>query len=118
MSLFSEFSRRNVFRVGAAYLIISWLLIQVSETVFPLFGFDDMPARMIVIILAMGFLPALLFAWLYELTPEGIKKERDVERDRSITTQTSRKLDRVIIGPATVGGIQADILFDSSVENQ
>jgi TolB-like protein len=97
MSLFSEFRRRNVFRVGAAYLIISWLLIQVSETVFPLFGFDDMPARMIVIILAIGFLPALLFAWLYELTPGGIKKEKDVEHDRSITSQTRRKLDRVII---------------------
>lgn len=98
MSLWSEIKRRNVFRVGAAYLIISWLIIQVAETVFPLFGFDDMPARMVVILLAIGFIPALLFAWAYELTPEGIKKEREVDREKSITKHTSRKLDRIIIG--------------------
>jgi hypothetical protein len=54
LSLFNELKRRNVFRVGAAYVVVAWLLIQVTETIFPLFGFDDTPARIVVIVLAIG----------------------------------------------------------------
>jgi hypothetical protein len=54
LSLFNELKRRNVFRVGAAYVVVAWLLIQVTETIFPLFGFDDSPARIVVIVLAIG----------------------------------------------------------------
>jgi TolB-like protein/Tfp pilus assembly protein PilF len=97
LSLFSELRRRNVFRVGIAYLVSAWLLIQVAETIFPLFGFDDTPARLVVIVLAIGFIPALVFAWLFELTPEGLKQEKDVKRDLSVTRVTGRKLDRAII---------------------
>ncbi len=97
MSLLSELKRRNVIRVGAAYLVAAWLVIQVAETIFPLFGFDDTPARIVVTVLAIGFLPALVFAWAFELTPEGLKKEQDVDRQQSITHQTGKRLDRVIM---------------------
>ena len=96
MSLFGELKRRNVFRVGAAYLVASWLIIQVSETIFPLFGLEA-AARIVVVVLAVGFVPALVFAWAFELTPEGLKMERDVDRSASITPQTGRKLDRLIM---------------------
>ena len=97
MSLFGELKRRNVFRVGAAYTVASWLLIQVAETIFPLFGFGDTPARIVVIVLAIGLIPALISAWAFELTPEGLKKESDVDREASTTVQTNKKLDRIIM---------------------
>jgi len=97
LSLINELKRRNVLRVGAAYVVASWLLIQVAETIFPLFGFDDTPARIMVIVLAIGFFPALIFAWAFELTPEGIKRESEVDRSQSITPNTGKKLDRMIM---------------------
>lgn len=97
MSLFNELKRRNVFRVGAAYVVVAWLLIQVAETLFPLFGFDETPARIVVILLAIGFVPALIFAWVFEFTPEGLKREKDVDRSQSITARTAKSLDRAII---------------------
>ncbi len=97
MSLFNELNRRNVIRVAAAYVVVAWLLIQVAETIFPLFGFDDTPARIVVIVLAIGLIPALVFAWVFEITPEGLRKDADVVRDRSIAHVTGKKLDRAIL---------------------
>jgi adenylate cyclase len=97
LSLFNELKRRNVFRVGAAYVVVAWLLIQVAETIFPLFDFDGAPARIVVIVLAIGFVPALVFAWAFELTPEGLKKEKDVNRSQSISPHTGKKLDSMIM---------------------
>jgi TolB-like protein/Tfp pilus assembly protein PilF len=97
LSLYNELKRRSVFRVGAAYVVAAWLLIQVAETIFPLFGFDDTPARIVVVVLAIGFLPSLIFAWAFELTPEGLKKDRDVDHAQSIAKGTGKKLDRVIM---------------------
>ena len=97
MWLYTELKRRNVFRVGAAYLVVGWLLIQVAETIFPLFGFNEGPARVVVVVLAISFPLALIFSWLYELTPEGLKLERDVDRSSSIVHHTGKKLDRAII---------------------
>jgi adenylate cyclase len=97
LSLFNELKRRNVFRIGAAYVVVAWLLIQVTETIFPLFGFGDTPARMVVIVLAIGFIPSLIFAWVFEITPEGLKKDADVDSEKSLTQTTGRKLDRAII---------------------
>lgn len=97
MSLYGELKRRNVFRVGAAYVVSAWLLIQVAETIFPLFGYDDTPARIVVVILAIGFIPSLILAWAFELTPEGLKKDRDVDHGQSIAPEPSKKLDRVIM---------------------
>jgi len=97
VSLFDELKRRNVLRVGAAYAVTAWLIIQVAETLFPLFGFDDTPARIVVIVLAIGAVPLLIFAWAFEWTPEGLRRERDVDRGQSISPQTGRRLDRVIM---------------------
>jgi TolB-like protein/Flp pilus assembly protein TadD len=97
MSLYDELKRRNVLRVGAAYVVASWLLIQIAETIFPLFGFDDTPARIVVIVLAIGFPLFLLFSWVFELTPEGLKRETEIDRAVSTTHTTGKKLDRIII---------------------
>ena len=97
MSLFNELKRRNVLRIGAVYAVSSWLLIQVAETIFPLFGFGDAPVRLLVIVLAIGFIPALIFSWIFELTPQGLKRDDEVDRSLSITDQTGKSLDRIII---------------------
>ena len=67
MSLSGELKRRSVLRVGAAYAVVGWLIVQVAETIFPLFGFDETPARIVVIVLAIGFVPALVLAWAFDL---------------------------------------------------
>ena len=97
MSLFLELKRRNVFRVGAAYVVVSWLVIQVAETIFPLFGYDDSPARIVVIVLAIGLIPVIIFSWAFEMTPDGLKKESEVDRSQSITPHTGKKINRVIM---------------------
>jgi len=97
MSLLGELKRRNVIRVGAAYVVTSWLVIQVVETIFPAFGFGAEAVRVTTIALSIGLLPTLVFAWAFELTPEGLKKEKDVDRSQSITPQTGKKLDRMIM---------------------
>jgi TolB-like protein/thioredoxin-like negative regulator of GroEL len=83
--------------VGAAYVVVAWLLIQVAETIFPLFGFDDTPARIVVIVLAIGLVPSMIFAWAFEITPEGLKKEGEVDRTQSLTPHAGKKLDRMIM---------------------
>jgi len=97
LSFLNELKRRNVLRVGAAYVVGSWLLIQVTETIFPLFGYGDTPARLVVIVLAIGFIPSLILSWVFEFTPEGLKKDADVDSEKSTTQTTGRKLDRIIL---------------------
>jgi len=75
----------------------AWLLIQVAETIFPLFGFGDTPARLVVIVLSVGFIPSLILSWVFEFTPEGLKKDADVDTEKSLTQSTGRKLDRIIL---------------------
>jgi len=113
MSLLRELKRRNVFRVGAAYIVFAWLIIQVAETIFPLFGFGDGPARLVVILLAIGFIPALIFAWAFELTPQGLVREHEVDREHSITPKTGQKLDRTIM--LVLGLALAYFAFDKFV---
>ncbi len=97
MSLFAELKRRNVLRVAAAYIVASWLVIQVVETIFPAFGFGDAAIRVVVIVFGIGLLPVLILAWAFEITPEGLKLEKDVDRSQSITPYTGKKLDRMIM---------------------
>ncbi len=97
MSLFNELKRRNVFKVGAAYVFLSWLLAQVAEMAAETFVAPDWFMKMLVTMLALGLPLALFFAWAFELTPEGLKKEKNVDRSKSITQQTGRKLDFTII---------------------
>jgi adenylate cyclase len=97
VSLLQELKRRNVFRVGIAYLMASWLLLQITDILVPILDLPDSAARLVFLLLVIGLIPALIFAWAFELTPEGIKRERDVDRNQSVTSQTGRKLDRIII---------------------
>jgi TolB-like protein/lipoprotein NlpI len=97
MSLLQELKRRNVIRIGAAYVALSWLVIQVVETLFPMFGLSDAAARGVVIVLAIGFLPALVFAWVFELTPEGLRRESEVDHDSAASRHMTRRLDRLIM---------------------
>ena len=97
-NLFSELKRRNVFRVAIAYTIIGWVLAQVGDLIFPTFGAPDWVLKVLVSLVILGFPVALIFAWAYEITPEGVKLERDVDRTGSITRKTGRKLDLIIVG--------------------
>jgi TolB-like protein len=102
VSFFAELKRRNVFRVGIAYVVFGWLLAQVAEFAFENFGAPEWALRTFVIFLLLG-LPLVLFvAWAFEVTPEGIKLEKNVDRSQSITAQTGRKLNRMIIGVLVV----------------
>jgi TolB-like protein/Tfp pilus assembly protein PilF len=97
MSLIHELKRRNVFRVAAAYVVSAWLIIQVVEVVFPVYGFSDATIRFVISALAVGLIPVLILAWAFELTPEGFRKERDIDGSRSDSPQAGKKLDRIIM---------------------
>jgi len=98
VSFFGELKRRNVFRVGIAYAITAWVLLQIVDVITPLLELPEWAPKLIFVILAIGFFPALIFAWAFELTPEGLKREKEVDRSESITDQTGKRLNRMIIG--------------------
>src|SRR4029453_3535395 len=94
----AELKRRNVLRVVAFYAAAGWLLVQVATQVLPVFAAATWTMRLIVVAVVLGFPFALVFAWFYELTPEGLKREREVDRAQSMTRHTAQKIDRSIIG--------------------
>jgi TolB-like protein/Tfp pilus assembly protein PilF len=98
MGLFQELQRRNVIRVGIAYAVTAWLLLQIADVVLDNIGAPLWVMQSVMLVLALGFPLALIFAWAFELTPEGLKRERDVDRSQSMSRQTGRKLDFAIIG--------------------
>ncbi|MDH3589314.1 MAG: hypothetical protein OEQ74_07910 [Gammaproteobacteria bacterium] len=110
MSLFSELKRRNVFRVAIAYVLISWLVLQVADTLTPFLELPPVVGKTAFWILVLGFLPVLLFSWAYELTPEGIKKESEVDRTGSILPDTAKKLDLITL--VAVVGLIALVALD------
>ena len=95
---FAELQRRNVYKVGIAYCVVSWLIVQVTTQLFPVFEIPAWAARMVVVILLLGFPVALVLAWAYELTPEGLQRTEEVELSKPIVRRTGRTLDFVIIG--------------------
>jgi TolB-like protein len=95
---FAELQRRNVYKVAIAYGVVGWLLIQVATQLFPVFEIPNWGARMAVVIVLLGFPVALVLAWAYELTPEGLQRTDEVPPQGSITRRTGRKLDFIIIG--------------------
>jgi TolB-like protein/Tfp pilus assembly protein PilF len=97
MSLFAELKRRNVFKVGAAYVVVSWLLIQAAGVLEPALLLPDWVDRVVTVFLLIGFPIVLIFAWAFEMTPDGIKLERDVDRSQSITPITGKKLEHATI---------------------
>ena len=105
MSLFSELKRRNVFRIGAAYVIVAWLLMQVASLAVPALRLPEWVTTFVVFILLLGFPVALLLAWAFEVTPQGVKKTRDVPLEQSIKRVSGRKLNFLVIGLLAVAVI-------------
>ena len=97
MSLIAELKRRNVIRMAGLYLVGAWLITQVAATVLPLFGAPDWIARSVIVVLAIGFIPALVVTWVFELTPDGLKRDEDIPAAQSIAPQTARTMNRLII---------------------
>jgi TolB-like protein/Flp pilus assembly protein TadD len=97
-SLVSELKRRNVFRVAVLYGIVAWVLIQVVDVVMPRLGIPEWGVTLVIVLLVIGFPVAMLFAWAFELTPEGVKRTGDVDPEASITPDTGQKLNNMIIG--------------------
>ncbi|MGH8101923.1 MAG: tetratricopeptide repeat protein, partial [Chthoniobacterales bacterium] len=90
-NFFNELKRRNVIRVAGLYLVGAWLIVQVAGTVLPMFGAPDWLPRSTVILLVIGVIPALVFSWVFELTPQGLKRDEDVPPEQSIGPQTGRR---------------------------
>jgi TolB-like protein/Flp pilus assembly protein TadD len=96
-SFFGELKRRNVYKVAVAYAVVSWLLIQIATQVFPFFEIPNWAVRLVVLLLIIGFPVALVLAWAFEITPEGIKRTEEVDFGESVTRKSGRKLDFLII---------------------
>ena len=106
MSLVTELQRRNVLRVTAAYLVVGWLLTEVLTTILPTLGAPDWASRMVILCFAFGFIPTVILAWVYELTPDGIKKEAGMDRDGANQQVAVGKLDYV-----TIAGVVLAVVF-------
>jgi len=106
--LFAELKRRNVYKVAVAYAVVSWLLIQAASIVLPAFEAPAWAIKVLLVALAVGFPLAIIFAWAFEITPEGIKREKDVDRHQSIAHHTGRKLIGITVALAvTAAGLFA-----------
>ncbi len=101
-NFFAELKRRNVYKVAVAYAVVAWLLIQIATQVFPFFEIPNWAVRLVVLLLILGFPVALILAWAFELTPQGIKRAEDIPPDDPITSRTGRKLVGITIALAIV----------------
>jgi TolB-like protein/cytochrome c-type biogenesis protein CcmH/NrfG len=111
MTLFKELKRRNVFKVATVYIVTSWLLMQVGSVVLPAFEAPSWVMKTFLVLLSFGFIIALILAWAFEITPEGVKREADIAPEDSVTAHTGRKLDFFIIGLLTIA--LAYFIFES-----
>jgi TolB-like protein/Tfp pilus assembly protein PilF len=97
VSIFKELRRRNVFKVGIAYAVTTWILLQLTDVISGIMVLPEWAPKLVLLLLIIGFVPALILAWAFELTPDGIMLEKDVIRKKSITPKTGRTLDYIII---------------------
>ncbi len=97
MSVFSELKRRNVFRVGLLYVMASWIILKVTDVGVSLVHIPTWVGKLILVLLTVGFPLILIFSWAYEITPDGLKKESNVDRGQSITDKTAGKLNCALI---------------------
>jgi len=113
MTVFQELKRRNVIRVGALYLVAAWLLLQLADVLTSLLPVPEWTGSLVFLLLAVGFFPVTIFAWVYEMTPEGLRREVDVDRSQSITSSTGHKINTLIIVllVLAIGGMVADRLI-------
>lgn len=114
-SFFAELKRRNVYKVAVAYAVVAWLLIQIATQTFPFFDIPNWAVRLVILALIIGFPVALVLAWAYELTPEGIKRTEDVPPQKSIARRTGRK---IIAGIAVVAALAAGLLVFQVVRSK
>jgi hypothetical protein len=106
MSIIAELKRRNVVKVAVFYVISAWLILQAGELLFDLLGVPDWTLKMVLGVLMLGFPMVLVFSWIYEMTPEGIKREQEIDRSQSVTPQTGNKINAGIsVGLALVIGL-------------
>jgi len=97
MALVGELRRRNIFKVSLAYMIVSWITVQVADVILPTFQAPDWAMQVLVLFLILAFPVAVLLAWAFELTPQGLKSTSDVDQTQSITVETGQKLNHVVI---------------------
>src|SRR5215510_5787756 len=102
MNFFSELKRRNVYKVAVAYAVVAWLLIQAASILFPTFEAPSWAMKVLVALLVLGFPVALVLSWAFEITPEGIKLESEIDPKKSITRTTGRKIVGLTIAVAIV----------------
>lgn len=106
MGLIAELRRRNVIRVAGLYLVAAWLVAQVAGTLLPIFDTPGWVLKVLIVLLALGFVPAVVVAWVFELTPEGFRRERDAPQAERAVDSTARKLDvAVIVLLLAIGGM-------------
>jgi len=115
LSIFQELKRRNVFRIAIAYLAVAWVALQLADIVLDNVTAPEWVMQVLMLFIIIGFPVALIFAWAFEMTPEGIKREHEVDRSASITSKTGRKLDFIVIG--VLGIAVAFLLFDKFGED-
>lgn len=119
-SFFAELKRRNVYRVGIAYVVVAWLALQALDIIVPIMRAPEWFSQLVLVLLVFGLPFALIFAWAFEMTPEGLKREKDVDRSESITHETGQRINRMIIGVLVlaVGFLLLDkfVLDDAAVE--
>jgi TolB-like protein/Tfp pilus assembly protein PilF len=96
-SFFAELRRRNVIRMAGLYMVGAWLIMQVAETLLPIFDTPGWVLKALVVLLALGFLPALVFSWIYELTPDGLKRDAEVDSGHSIAPHTAKRMDQLTL---------------------
>src|SRR3954470_13814593 len=100
----AELKRRNVYKVAVAYAVVAWLLIQAASILFPTFDAPPWVMKAVVVVIAIGFPIALIIAWAFEMTPEGIKRTEDVSPDEKIPRASRRKFAALIVSVAVVAG--------------
>ncbi|MEJ2523522.1 MAG: hypothetical protein P8080_11725 [Gammaproteobacteria bacterium] len=118
MSFLEELKRRNVVKVAVLYVVASWLTLQVAELLFDALELPATWLRLVLALLILGFPIALIFSWVFELTPEGLKREKDVDRNTSVATRTGQRINALIIVllVAAIGVVIYDRLVPESVE--
>jgi hypothetical protein len=105
-NFFAELKRRNVYKVAIAYVVASWALAQGLAQVLPIFDIPNWVIRLVVLLLIIGFPVALVLSWAFEITPEGVKRESEVDPNKSITRKTGRKLIAfTVVGGEVAAGV-------------
>ena len=120
MTIIQELKRRNVIRVGILYLIAAWLLLQLTDVLSSLLPVPESAGSLVIMLLVLGFFPVVIFSWVYEMTPEGLKREVDIDRSQSVAPETGKKINTLttVLLVLAIGGMIADRLIpESSVDS-